>query len=406
MALPAQRLAIEGGPPALPHPLILRHTWGNQARQLLDDLLADGRVSRFYGGPLSRDFERRFSATQRTSHGVSTNSGTSALHVCYRLCGLGPGDEIILPAHAYVTALSVALDLDAIPVLCDVEADTYCMDPDALESCITPRTKVVVPVHLYGRPAAMPDIMRCAKEHSLLVVEDCGQGHGATVDGTPAGGFGAMSAWSFYEIKHVCTGEGGMCLFNDADKANRARSLVHKGKGEGWWDYLEPGFSYPLTDLQAALGLASLQQYAVQVQHRRSIESIYQRVLATVSSLQVPHVPEERQSGAFKTPVRLVHRHRERIDWFVAACAAENLPVQRGYPALHEIEWIRERRHRAWSLLENASLRQSYLASEAPTATDLHERTFAIGTGPGITTADAERIAEGIVKVAVLGFES
>lgn len=257
MSAVTQKLAIEGGCPAMPHPIILRHTWGDRVRNLVADVLSDGRVARFYGGPLSREFEQRFAALQQAAHGVSTNSGTSALHVCYRLCGLGPGDEIIVPAHAYVTALSAALELDAIPVLCDVEPSTYCMDPESLERCITPRTKIIVPVHLYGRPADMPAILRCAKKRSLCVVEDCGQGHGAVVASKPVGGFGAMSAWSFFEIKHVCTGEGGMCMFQDEATAVRARSLVHKGKGEGWWDYFESGFSYPLTDLQAAIGVMS-----------------------------------------------------------------------------------------------------------------------------------------------------
>ena len=396
-------LAIDGGPPSLVAPVVLRHSWPATALQMVATLFEDGRLSHFYGGPLSREFEARFSHAQGMPFGVALNSGTSALHICYRLCGVQPGDEVLIPAHAYVTALSAALELDAIPVLCDVEPGSYGLDPEAVRARLSPRTKVVVPVHLYGRPtnlAAIRDVLsECGS--AARIVEDCGQGHGAEIDGRPVGSLGDMSAWSFYEIKHICTGEGGMCLFHSEGDAQRGRSLCHKGKGSGWWDYLEPGFSYPFTELQAAAGLASLDVYNERVAQRRAVEAAYQRILGSAPGLEIPRLPVGSVSGAFKTPLRLTPGSAEKIEWFVEACAAENLPVQRGYPALHRIPWIQERQHRAWNLRQPAALPGDDAC--LPVSTDLHRRTINVGTGPGIDAQLAERIAHGIRKVSESG---
>jgi perosamine synthetase len=210
-----------------------------------------------------------------------------------------------------------------------------------------------------------------------------------------------MSAWSFYEIKHVCTGEGGMCLFRSEQDARRGRSLCHKGKGTGWWDYLEPGFSYPFTELQAAAGLASLEVYSERITLRRAVETTYQRILESVPGLEVPKLAGGFVSGSFKTPMLLTRANAQKLEWFVEACAAENLPVQKGYPALHRIPWIRERRHRAWDLQPTAVSPGD--DDQLPVATDLHLRTINISTGPNIDLHLAGQIARGIHKVATNG---
>lgn len=397
------KLAIDGGVPYIAEPVQLRHCWPSTVTSQISALFEDGRLSYFYGGPLVREFESRFALAQGMPFGVALNSGTSALHVAYRICGLKPGDEVLLPAHAYVTALSSALELDAIPVLCDVEPESYGLSPDSVRERLSSKTKIVVPVHLYGRPTdvgAIRDILKDCGSNARIV-EDCGQGHGAEIHGIPVGSFGDMSAWSFYEIKHISTGEGGMCLFHTKDDAKRGRSLCNKGKGVGWWDYLEPGFSYPFTELQAAAGLASLDMYNERVVLRRSVEATYQRILDSVPGLEVPLLPVSHVSGAFKTPIRLTLKNAEKIDWFVDACSAENLPVQRGYPALHKIHWIQERQHRAWAQQKAPTPPGDDIS--LPVSTDLHMRTLNISTGPGIDEKLSERIALGIRKVAERG---
>ncbi len=399
-----KKFAYQGGKPQFSTPFVLKHSWDDSVRHLLDGIVEDGRVAHFYGGPLCRRFEQEFAVTQKASYGVAMNSGTSALHVCYRLCGVGPGDEVVVPAHAYVSALSAVLLLDAVPVLCDVDPVTYGLDPAALEKCLSPRTKVVTAVHLYGRPCAVDAIVDKVSHTDAVVVEDCGQGHGAELGGRPVGSFSPMSAWSFFEIKHVCTGEGGMCLFRDKADADRARSLVYKGKGRGWWDYFEMGYSYMFTEAQAAFGLASLARYHEHVQLRRSVERAYCEVLSDAPGLEVLWPPRNVVTGAFKTPFRIERPFRDRVSEFLAACEAENIPIQKGYPALHNIDWIRSRSHRAWQLRENAKIRPSYDGTRVPVADDLCGRTLSLGTGPGISVEDAHDIAALVRDLAAFIF--
>ena len=289
------------------------------------------------------------------------------------------------------------------PILCDVEPDGYSMDPTALGACLSERTRLVVPVHMYGRPADVPRISAVLRQNGCdaAIVEDCGQGHGAEFDGTPIGSYSDASAWSFYEIKHVSTGEGGMGLFRFEADAERARSLCHKGKGMGWWEYRESGFSYPMTELQAAAGLASMQVYEERVSLRRAIEEHYQQALSDCPGLEVPVLRPGRVSGAFKTPIRVTRKNANRLGRFIEACQAENLPVQLGYPALHRIEWIARRRHRAWAMYSGA--RSPGDDASLPVATDLHERTFNVATGPGFELETARLVARGIRKVASRG---
>ena len=396
-----RRLACNGGIPRFKHPFTLKHSWDESVKQLLNEIVADGRVAYFYGGPLGRLFEQEFATKQGASYGVAINSGTSALHICYRLCGVGAGDEVIVPAHAYVSALSAVLMLDAIPILCDVDPITYGLDPNALDRCLSSRTKVVTAVHLYGRPCNIGEIIQKASHYNATVIEDCGQGHGAEIYGHPVGALTGISAWSFFEIKHVCTGEGGMCLFEDEAMATRARSLIYKGKGLGWWDYFEMGYSYMFTEAQAVFGLASLKKYDEQIKIRRNVEAIYCEILADVPGIEVLITPPSIISGAFKTPFRVSQKLKHRTNDFLKACQAENLPIQKGYPALHNIEWIHNRHHRAWNLDENKDIQINYSSDNLPVASDLCGRTLSLGTGPGITIEDAQEIALTVREVAI-----
>ena len=396
----SRQLACNGGDPRFKMPFVLKHKWGESVKQLLDQVVEDGRVAHFYGGPLGRRFEQEFSTKQGAPHGVAMNSGTSALHICYRLCGVGPGDEVIVPAHAYVSALTAVLMLDAIPVLCDIDPVTYGLDPDALDDCLSSRTKAVTAVHLYGRPCDVDNIAKKASRFNATVIEDCGQGHGAELNGRPVGSLTGMSAWSFFEIKHVCTGEGGMSMFEDEEMAKQARSLVYKGKGLGWWDYFEMGYSYMFTEPQAAFGLASLEKYEEQVRIRRKVEDIYSDVLADAPGIEVLITPPGFVSGAFKTPFRVSQSNRHQVEAFLQACSAENIPMQKGYPALHNIEWIRNQSHRAWSHEMNRDIQVDYSSDKLPVASDLCGRTLSLGTGPGITEEDALEIALTVRDVA------
>jgi len=310
--------------------------------------------------------------------------------------GLDAGDEVILPANAYVSALSAALQLNAIPRLCDVGHDSN-IDVSHMRSLVGPRTRLVVPVHLYGFPADMSSVMSVAKEHNLAVVEDCGQGHGATFNGHPMGDYGDCAAFSFFTCKHVTTGEGGMALTDDETIASRLRELCHKGKGIGWYDYRSIGYSYTMTELQAAAGMVTLAEYDNEVAKRVEYGNHYKKELRKLG-LEVVDTLEHVQSSYFKFPFYLPREFSRFAEWFERACRAENVVVARGYPHLARIPWIAKKEYSAWRLTD-AGRNASYLPEDTPVANDLTARTLTACTGPGITWNDVHNTVEAISKV-------
>jgi perosamine synthetase len=180
---------------------------GPDERAAVDRVMQSGMLAQ---GPEVAAFEEEFSALVNGRHSVALNSGTSALHLAFLAGGIGPGDEVIVPSFSFAaTANAVALT-GATPVFADIELDTFNIDPAAVEAAITSRTKAIMPVHLYGHPAAMGAIMALAEKHDLQVYEDAAQAVAASVDGTPVGTFGVAASFSFYPTKNMTSGEGGM----------------------------------------------------------------------------------------------------------------------------------------------------------------------------------------------------
>ncbi|OAB55262.1 hypothetical protein AY600_13820, partial [Phormidium willei BDU 130791] len=298
------RLAIHGGPPARPAPLRPLVALTEAAKREVVAVLDDGELSRWYGGPQALRFERAFAAFHGVGHGLAVNSGTSALHVAYAAAGLGPGDEVILPVAGYVSVAIAAVQQGAVPIFCDVQPGTLNMDPADLAERITPATKLIVPVHFWGRPAEMPAIMALAERHGLQVIEDCGQSHGARIAGRRVGSFGRLAAFSFAPRKHISTGQGGMVLARDAAAAEAARRIANKGKGDGWLDYRELGFSYAMPELDALVGLHQIDGLDAQLDLRRRLAAIYRAVLAD-TDLGLPEETPEVEHAYFKMPLRL-----------------------------------------------------------------------------------------------------
>lgn len=231
---------------------------GEKERAAVDRVMASGMIAQ---GPEVAAFEQEFGAFVGDRACVAVNSGTSALHLGLVAAGIGPGDEVIVPSFTFAaTANSVAL-AGATPVFADIEPDYFCLDPDAVRAAITPRTAAVMPVHLYGHPADMDQLMAIAARHGLAVFEDAAQAHGATFDGRPVGSFGSFAAFSFYPTKNMTTGEGGMIVTGDADLERRARLLRNQGMEKRYENELV-GFNARMTDINAAIGRVQLEQLA------------------------------------------------------------------------------------------------------------------------------------------------
>jgi perosamine synthetase len=234
-------------------------------------------------------FERDFAAFCEAQHAVATSNGTTALHLCLATLGIGPGDEVLVPGLTFVSTANVVRYTGATPVLVDAEARTWGMDPVDARRKVTSRTRAIIPVHLYGHPVDMDPLLALAAEHGLDVVEDAAEAHGARYKGRRVGALGRVGAFSFYGNKIVTTGEGGMLVTNDPVLAERAAFLRdHAMDPKRRYYHPEVGFNYRMTNIQAAIGCAQLEQADAILGRRKEIAAGYEVGLAGVVGLTQP----------------------------------------------------------------------------------------------------------------------
>jgi len=209
-------------------------------------------------GPEVAAFEREFSEqVVPGTQSVAVNSGTSALHMAFVAAGVGPGDEVIIPSFSFAATANAVGLVGATPVFVDIEPDTFCISPAAVEAAITERTRAVMPVHLYGHPADLPAIATIADRHGLLLFEDAAQAHGAAVDGVSVGSWGIAGSFSFYPTKNMTSGEGGIVTTKDDQFARAVRVLRNQGM-ERRYENEVIGFNTRMTDIHAAIGRVQL----------------------------------------------------------------------------------------------------------------------------------------------------
>lgn len=240
-------------------------------------------------GAFVRRFEADFAKLLGVPHALAVSNGTVALHLALAAYGVGPGDEVIVPDLTFAATINAVLYTGATPVLVDVAGDTWNLDPAALSDAITPRTKAIMPVHLYGQPAEMDPILAIARKHGLIVVEDAAEAVGATHKGVPCGAIGDCGTFSFFSNKLITTGEGGMVVFKDDAIAARARKLRDHGMNPQkryWHD--EVGFNYRLTNLQAAIGCAQLEQLDGFLARKMEIAAHYSRRFEGIAGIETP----------------------------------------------------------------------------------------------------------------------
>jgi len=246
---------------------------GNE-RNYVVDAIDSGWISSI-GAYVDR-FERSFADYLGVRHAVATHNGTIALHLALAASGITEGDEVIVPDLTFIATANAVKYCHALPVLTDVEPDDWNLSPSAIEIAITPKTKAIIPVHLYGNPARMDEIIRIAEDHHLLIIEDCAESLGAEYNGRKTGTFGDISCFSFFGNKVITTGEGGMCVTNNDELAEKMRILRDHGMNRSkkyWYDHL--GFNYRMTNVQAAIGLAQLEQLDSLLEIRDQIYQAY-----------------------------------------------------------------------------------------------------------------------------------
>jgi perosamine synthetase len=233
-------------------------------------------------------FERSFAGFCDVEHGVAVSNGTVALQLALLAAEVGPGDEVIVPPLTFVATASAVRHVGATPVFVDCEPDIGTLDPRKLAEAITPRTKAVIPVHLYGHPADMDPIMECARANDLVVIEDAAEAHGARYKDRPIGSIGHMATFSFYGNKIITTGEGGMVVTNDSRFASKIRLLKDHAMDPNrrYWHPIV-GYNFRMTNLQAAIGCAQLERFTELTRTRQAVQDAYRSALSSRPALQV-----------------------------------------------------------------------------------------------------------------------
>lgn len=260
---------------------------GDEEIAYVTDALKRGELSGTFGHYLET-FEQEFAEYCGCQYGVAVSNGTTALHVAVAAAGILPGDEVLVSASTNIaTALAVAHN-NAIPVPVDSEEGTWNLNLDLIEGLITPRTRAIIPVHLFGHPVDMDRLMEIANKHNLVVIEDCAESHGATCRGRMTGGFGHMGCFSFYANKVITTGEGGMVVTNDKQLADRLKLLRNLAFTTPRFRHEVLGYNFRMTGYQAAMGLAQLRRIENIVSEKRRVAHTYNQHLANIPGIQLP----------------------------------------------------------------------------------------------------------------------
>lgn len=280
---------------------------GNEYKYLMDAFLSTWISST---GKYVTLFEENFSKYCGVKYGVAVSNGTAALHLALSALGIREGDEVIVPDITFAATINAVIHTGAKPVIVDIEEDSWCMNPDEFEKAITPNTKAVIPVHIYGQPCDMGRICKIARNHRLYIVEDCAEAHGAEWNGRRVGSFGVISCFSFYGNKVITTGEGGMCITDSEELNEKMRLLRDHGMSREKRYYHEVmGFNYRMTNMQAAIGVAQLERIGDILEWRRRLEAQYREEFSRTDGIAMQ---------------RNDLQGRNKIVWLVSILVAES----------------------------------------------------------------------------------
>ncbi|HEX3220459.1 MAG TPA: DegT/DnrJ/EryC1/StrS family aminotransferase [Candidatus Limnocylindria bacterium] len=294
-------------------------------------------------GPFAEELEREVAAIAGRRHGVAVSNGTVALHTAMAAFGIGPGDEVITTPFSFVASANCILYQGGQPVFVDIEEETLGLDPAAVEAAVTPATRAILPVDVFGHPCRLQELDEVARRHRLSLVEDACEALGSSIDGRPAGSFGQLAAFAFYPNKQITTGEGGMLVTDDDELADVLRSLRNQGRDTNgtWLRHVRLGYNYRLDEMSAALGVAQLRRRQELAAGRARIAAAYRERLGGAAWLTLPAVAEGAQVDWFVYVVRL----REGIDRdrLIGELAEAGIPSRPYFSPIHLQPMYRER---------------------------------------------------------------
>jgi perosamine synthetase len=308
----------------------------NQDRAAVLEVLNSNALSL---GPKLPAFEHAVSRITNSRHAIAVNSGTSGLHLCVRAAGISDGDEVITTPFSFIASANCILFERGKPVFVDIDPLTYNLDPAQIEQAITPRTKAILPVHVFGRPYAVSEIMYIARKHGLTVIEDACEAIGAQYRGVPVGTFGQTGVFAFYPNKQLTTGEGGVIITDDDEVARRCRSWRNQGRSdtEGWLEHDELGYNYRLSDINCALGISQISRLGAVVEARQRVAELYDTALKAIPEVIAPSLEEPQcRISWFVYVVRLADEFgRSERDQVIAELRKRGIGCRNYFPPIH-----------------------------------------------------------------------
>ena len=318
-------------------------------------------------GPFIQAFESQFAAACGAKYAVACSSGTAALHLAASALDIGPGDEAILPTFTMISTLNAITYLGATPILVDAEAQNWNLDVAQVAAKITPRTKLIIPVHTYGHPANMDALKLLAAKHGITILEDAAEAHGATCRGVMVGNLGHIAAFSFYANKLLTTGEGGMLTTNNAELANLCRLLrdhAFSQKRHFWHKFV--GFNYRMTNVQAAIGLAQVERFPELLEARRTNARLYTERLKGISGLTLPSDAEGYKSSFWMYAIMVQPEFVRTRDELRAILAQQGIETRTFFIPMHlQPVYFEKFKGQRYPVAENLCLRGLYLPSSS-----------------------------------------
>jgi dTDP-4-amino-4,6-dideoxygalactose transaminase len=369
---------------------LLRPWLGEEEVAAAREVILSGWVSQ---GPKVAEFEQVVARYVGTKFGVATNACTSALHLSLRLSGLGAGDEVICPSWTCMATANAIHHTGAVPVFADIDPRTYNLDPQAAEAAVTPRTRGLMVVHQIGLPADMDAFTALATKRGLVIVQDAACTLGATYKGRRVGGLGYPACFSFHPRKMITTGEGGMITTDDGPLVEKARALRstgasisdlerHKAKGILVQQYLDVGYNYRMTDMQAAIGLVQMKKLDAILTQRTAQARVYDAALKEMDEVEPPYVPEYCTHAYSSYLIRLGPSAGISRDELLRFMAAQGISCRVGIQPLH-LEPI---------------YRQRFGHLRLPVAGEAARTTMFLPIFPGLTEDQQRRIIETLKK--------
>lgn len=357
---------------------------GTKEKQKVLAVLNSGNLSL---GPEYKKFEEKFAAKIGTKFACAVSSGTAGLHLAMLAANIKPGDEVITSPFSFVASANSILYVGAKPIFVDIDPQTYNMDPAKVETAITPKTKAILVVHIFGHPADMTYLVKIAKKHRLKIIEDACESICAEHQGQKVGTFGESAVFAFYPNKQMTTGEGGMLVTNNEKIYRLCNSLRNQGRSENmqWLDHERLGYNYRMDEMSATLGLSQLEKLDNMIKERVKLANLYQKHLLKYQNIvQLPHTAKNNTHTWFVYVIKLNKKYQKKRDAIIMSLAKQGISTKPYLPPIHLFSFYKKS--------------FGYKKGDFPVAEEVGASTIALPFYIGLKEADIKYITNKLIK--------